>query len=95
MRNESMRRRWRRRIIGMGMVGTCFQFGFIGNLNDKFINCTQYFDPCGTILANCQPGDFITNAADIGDFCVDPTCTIPGGCGNVGPPLGTTTDVCP
>jgi len=95
MRNESKRAVWRRRIVGLGLAGACFQFGLLGSLDDKFIGCTRYFDPCGTIFANCQPGDFITNAADVGDYCIDPTCTVPGGCGNEGPALGTVTELCP
>ena len=41
---------------------------------------TQYFDPCGTILANCTPGSFQLQFADVPDWNVDPGCTIPGGC---------------
>ncbi len=41
---------------------------------------TKYFDPCGTILGNCAPGTFELLFADVPDWDVDPTCTIPGGC---------------
>lgn len=68
--------------------------GIISSCDDRLIGLTRYVDPCGTILANCNPGDFEVNAAGIGDFCVDPACTVPGGCGG-GQPLGTITDVCP
>jgi len=68
--------------------------GFIQSCDDTLIAVTRYVDPCGTILANCNPGDFEVNNADIGDYCVDPTCTVPGGCNN-GQALGTITDICP
>jgi len=67
---------------------------FLESCDDRLINITRYIDPCGTIFANCLPGDFETNAAAIGDYCVDPACTVPGGCGNR-PALGTITNVCP
>ena len=81
-------------MVATALMGTCFQFGFLGTLNDRFIGCTRYFDPCGTILANCNPGDFETNAADVGDFCIDPTCIIPGACSD-DQALGTITNICP
>jgi len=94
MQHKVKRRDWRRRMIVATMLGTCLQLGFFGSLNDRFIGCTQYFDPCGTIFANCAPGDFITNAAEVGDFCIDPSCTVPGACGE-DQALGTITDLCP
>ncbi len=68
--------------------------GFIGSCDDRLIAVTRYFDPCGTVLANCAPGDFEVNNAEVGDFCVDPACTVPGACDDL-QPLGTITDVCP
>ena len=41
---------------------------------------TSFVDPCGTILGNCAPGSFDLLFADVPDYSVDPTCTIPGGC---------------
>ncbi len=73
----------------------CSLMGFLDTCNDRLVTFTQFIDPCGTFLANCTPGFFQVNAADIGDFCVDPSCTIPGGCGNLNQPLGTITDICP
>ena len=67
---------------------------FFESCDDRLIGLTRYLDPCGTILANCAPGDFVVNAADVGDYCVDPACTVPGLC-DPGPALGTITDVCP
>jgi hypothetical protein len=76
--------------------GTAFSIlGFIGSCDQRFITATQYVDPCGTILANCTPGSFQVNNADVADYCVDPACTIPGQCGNDGPVLGTITRICP
>lgn len=68
--------------------------GFIESCDNRLIGLTRYFDPCGTILANCAPGDFVVNRAQVGDFCVDPACTVPGAC-NDDQPLGTLTNVCP
>jgi len=68
--------------------------GFVESCDDRLVNATRYVDPCGTILGNCFPGDFQINAADVGDFCIDPACTVPGQCGG-GQPLGTITDICP
>ena len=77
------------------ILGSLFMSDFISSCDDRFIQLTRFVDPCATFLANCQPGDFEVNNAPIGDFCVDPTCAIPGGCGNVGPALGTQTELCP
>ena len=67
---------------------------FLENCDNYLVNVTRYVDPCGTILANCAPGDFQVNAAEVGDYCVDPACTVPGACNNQ-QPLGTITNVCP
>ncbi len=80
--------------VAILVTGSLMQFSFEG-CNDMLTNLTRYVDPCATFLANCAPGSFETNAADIGDYCVDPACTVPGGCGQLGPPLGTITQVCP
>jgi hypothetical protein len=42
------------------------------------------FDPCGTVFANCAPGSFRLAFADVPDYDIDPTCTIPGGCVDAG-----------
>ena len=68
-------------------------FGLLGDCNDKLINLTRFVDPCGTVFANCAPGDIIISDAGIADFCIDPGCTVPGGCGTIA--LGTITEVCP
>lgn len=69
-------------------------FGFLESCNNRATSATEYFEPCGTILGNCTPGSFQTNAAEVGDYCVDPACTVPGQCGG-GQPLGTITRICP
>ena len=84
---------WARRIATLLGCGA-LTLGFLGSCEDRLITLTQYVDPCGTILGNCQPGDFTVNAAPVGDYCVDPACTVPGAC-NDDQPLGTITDICP
>ncbi len=95
MKKSAFEKKHSVRMLALLTAGALFQFGFVDSCDDRFIQFTRIFDPCGTVLANCTPGSFETNAADIGDFCVDPSCTIPGGCGNEGPPLGTQRDICP
>ena len=69
--------------------------GLVGSCNDLLVETTKYFDPCGTIL-DCTPGYFETQAAEIGDWTVDPTCPIPGACGTEPyQPLGTIYDLDP
>lgn len=89
-----LRRRWTAGLVLLS-TSTLLQFGFLGACDSRLIELTQYFDPCGTILANCTPGSFQANAADIGDYCIDPICTVPGGCDQVDPPLGTQRELCP
>lgn len=86
-----------RRWVGPALLaaGTMFQFGWVGTCNDRMLELTDYVDPCGTILGNCEPGDFQVYDSDIGDYCVDPACTVPGGCENETQPLGTMFDLCP
>ncbi len=79
----------------MGTIATAvFIIGFLQTCDDRLIGLTRFIDPCATIFANCAPGDFEVNRADVGDFCVDPACTVPGQCGP-GQALGTITDICP
>ena len=68
--------------------------GLLQSCDDRLIGLTQFFDPCATFLANCNPGDFQVRRADVGDYCIDPACSVPGQCDNI-QPLGTITDVCP
>jgi len=76
-------------VIGSGVVLP----GFVDNCNDLLVNLTRYVDPCGTFLANCAPGSFAVNAAEVGDYSVDCTCTVPGACNN-GIPFDVITRIC-
>lgn len=82
-----------RRLAGL-ILGGVFILGFLETCDNRLVQFTRYVEPCGTFLANCQPGDFEVNRAEVGDFCVDPACTVPGACGDY-QPLGTITDLCP
>lgn len=75
------------------LLGSAFQLGFLDSCNDRLVSLTTVIEPCGTFLANCNPGDFQTLNAPVGDFCVDPSCTVPGQCGN-GQALGTIRQLC-
>lgn len=86
-------RRLQRKLIAIG-GSSMFALGILGSCDDQLVGLTRFVDPCGTFLANCAPGSFEVNAADVGDFCVDPACTVPGACDNA-QPLGTITDICP
>lgn len=70
------------------------QFGYVGACDDRLVALTNYVDPCGTILGNCAPGTFQSVNSPLGSWCIDPACTVPGGCGNADPPLGTIRDIC-
>lgn len=76
------------------LLGSALIVGFLESCDDRLIGLTQYVDPCATILGNCNPGDFQANNANVGNYCVDPACTVPGQCG-FGQPLGTIRRVCP
>lgn len=78
--------------IALLVVGGAFQF--IESCDDRLLTITRFVDPCGTILANCQPGDFQIFGAGLNNPCIDPTCTVPGGCDQDGPPLGVTNRLC-
>ena len=89
-----------RRAVAHWVVGGACIFGFLDGCNDQLVQFTRFVDPCGTILATCAPGDFEIRQAEVGDFCVDPTCTIPGSCGfddlsGTFQPIGTRTEICP
>lgn len=94
MRTSNKVHRHNMKLIACLLLGSVFQLGFLESCNDRLIGITRFIDPCATFLANCNPGDFLVNNASVGDFCIDPTCTVPGMCNN-GQPLGTITDICP
>ena len=76
-------------------LGSVYQFLSPAACDSALIDLTRVFDPCGTVFANCAPGSFFANTVEIGSFeahCFDPTCTLPGQCGNI--PLGATQDPC-
>ncbi len=87
-------RRVFRAVASGTLLAGILPLGFLESCNERLTNATAYVDPCGTILGNCAPGSFQVNAADVGDYCIDPTCTVPGQCGG-GQPLGTITNICP
>lgn len=91
-KKADVRRRWRS--LACAAAGSVCMLGFIEDCDDRIVTLTEWVDPCGTILANCNPGDFQVWAADVGDYTIDPTCTVPGQCDN-GQPLGTITDLGP
>ncbi len=86
----------RRRLKGFVclILGGVFILGYLESCDDRLIALTRFVDPCDTFLANCNPGDFAVSRAQVGDFCIDPACTVPGQCGPE-QPLGTITNVCP
>ncbi len=74
-----------RKIAGRGfkslaIVAVGIQFGLIPSCEGLLTT----FNPCGTIFGFCAPEDIDLLFADIPDFRLDPTCTIPfatgGGC---------------
>ena len=91
--NASIQRGYRR-LAALALGGAFSILGFVESCDDKLVNATRYVDPCGTVFANCQPGDFIVNAAEVGDWSVDPACTVPGLCSE-DQPLGTITELGP
>ncbi len=93
VRRTTLSRRSVRASVAAALAGG-FMLGFLGSCDDRFVAFTRFVDPCVTIFANCSQGSFEVNAAGVGDFCVDPGCTVPGACGGA-QPLGTITDVCP
>lgn len=79
------------------LMGATFQLGgLVEGCNDRLIGLTGIIDPCGTFLANCNPGDFQARNSNLGDPCVDPTCTVAGQCAGPGnlQPLGTLYSLC-
>ena len=90
-----MGKRFAKRLVAVLGGGVVCQLGFLQSCNSRMVGLTNYLDPCGTILANCTPGSFQAANADLGDWCIDPACTVPNGCGNLTPPLGTIRDICP
>ncbi len=85
----------RRRKAAMAalVLGALWQLGFVQSCDDRLIGLTRFVEPCGTFLANCQPGDFLINRSEFGASC-DPTCVVPGQCGEQAP-LSVIRELCP
>lgn len=62
------------------VTGPLVMFQLLSGACDKLGNLTRWVDPCGTVLADCFPGQFELAASDVPNYRLDPTCTIPGGC---------------
>ena len=86
---------FRRRTARWALVlfGAASLMSFFSACDDFLIGMTNFVDPCGTLL-NCPPGSFQSNAAELGDWCIDPACVVPGACSD-DQPLGTIRDICP
>jgi len=82
-----------RRLAGV-ILGGVFILGWLETCDNRLVQFTRYVEPCGTFLANCNPGDFEVSRSEVGDYCIDPACTVPGQCGPE-QPLGTITNLCP
>lgn len=83
-------------VLAAVVLGSVFQLGVLESCNDALVTTSRYFDPCGTIFSNCNPGDVEVWASDVGDYFVDPACTVPGQCGDGDyQPLGTIIDLRP
>ena len=65
-----------RRIMAItAVLSACvFQFGFLPSCKGVLTT----LNPCGTILGFCEPEEIDLLFADVPDFSIDPTCTIPG-----------------
>lgn len=72
-----------------------FVLSLLGSCDDRLLAIVPFVDPCGTVFANCTPGQFQILNAEIGDSCIDPECTIPGMCDTGTQPLGTIRVICP
>ncbi len=86
-------RRLLKALTGLTLSAT-FILGFLESCDDKMIGLSRFFDPCGTFLANCQPGELELRAAGPGDFDVDCTCTVPGQCLGQDINIGTISELC-
>jgi len=62
-------------IAATSLAGSLFDIGCVGKVANNF-------NPCGTIL-NCDPAEYDLIMMDtVPDWDLDPTCTIPGMCGD-------------
>ncbi len=85
----------RRSIAALLISSVMLLFSFLSSCDDRLLAITAFVDPCGTVFANCTPGQFQILNAEVGDSCIDPECTIPGMCDTGTQPLGTIRVICP
>ncbi len=80
---------WRQRLIGLFFIATS---GMLLELSCAGVGekVVTGINPCGTIL-NCDPVEWDLITSDYPDWDLDPTCTVPGQCGTVWPPVAATT----
>lgn len=71
--------RWRGRGWLHILFGGAMMFGLVQSCDHRVVELSRIFDPCGTVLANCAPGQLAAQQADAGDPCY--LCPIPGTCG--------------
>jgi len=75
-------RQWRKWQLGLWLLVAA---AFLGSMSQ--LGCitamAKNFNPCGTILV-CDPyeWDLMMLGDNYPDWDLDPTCTVPGGCGN-------------
>ena len=77
----------------MVALSAAFLMSLFSACDDTLIGLTRFVDPCGTLL-DCPPGSFQSDRAELGDWCIDPSCVVPGACSD-DQPLGTIRDICP
>ena len=61
-------------LVGLALIGSG---GAVFGLLPSCEGVLTTFNPCGTIFAFCEPRDIDTLFADIPEFELDPTCSIP------------------
>jgi len=81
-------RQWRKWQVGLWLLVAAAFMGSTGQLG-CVTAAVKNFNPCGTIL-NCDPyeWDIMMLDGNFPDWDLDPTCTIPGGCGDGVYPYG-------
>jgi len=73
---------WRKWQLGLALLVTATLTGPMGQFG-CITAMAKNFNPCGTIL-NCDPyeWDIMMMDGNFPDWDLDPTCTIPGSCGD-------------
>jgi hypothetical protein len=65
-------------VVIAGLSCTVTQLGFLPSCEGLLTT----FNPCGTIFGFCTERDVDLFFADVPDFDLDPTCTVPFACGD-------------